>query len=50
MAIGGVLLMLLAMLAWAAAIVLGLLAIAIAAVAMIGWMFDRAMARWMQGL
>lgn len=43
-------LVLLAVLASIAAIVLGLGAIAIAAVAIIGWMFDRAMTRWMQGL
>ena len=50
MGASSVMLMLLAVFAWVAAIGLGLLAIAFAAIAMIGWLFDREMTRWMQGL
>lgn len=45
-----ILLAILAILAWIAAIVLSLMAGAIAVMALLGWLFDRAMTRWMRGL
>lgn len=44
---GVTLLAILAILAWCAAIVLSLMAGAIAVLALLGWLFDRAMTRWM---